>query len=38
MNFPVIISYSNNGYYDFAKNMLINLNNLINFIKYISTA
>jgi len=33
MNFPVIISYSNNGYYDFAKNMLINLNNLIKFHK-----
>lgn len=29
MNYPVIISYSNNGYFDFAKNMLINLNNTI---------
>lgn len=29
LQFPVIISYSNYGYYDFAKNMLINLNNTI---------
>lgn len=29
MDYPVIISYSNNGYFDLAKNMLINLNNTI---------
>jgi len=29
MNYPVIISYSNNGYFDLAKNMLINLSNTI---------
>ena len=33
MDFPVIISYSNDGYYDFAKNMLMNLNNTIKFHK-----
>jgi hypothetical protein len=33
MSYPVIISYSNNGYYDFAKNMLLNLNNKIKFHK-----
>jgi hypothetical protein len=33
MVFPVIISYSNNGYYDFAKNMLISLDKTINFHK-----
>jgi hypothetical protein len=33
MAFPVLISYSNNGYYDFAKNMLLNLNNTIKFHK-----
>ena len=31
MSFPVLISYSNNGYYDFAKNMLLNLNKTIRF-------
>lgn len=31
--FPVLISYSNNGYYDFAKNMLLNLNKTIRFHK-----
>ena len=25
-DFPVLISYCNNGYYDFATNLLINLN------------
>ena len=29
MSFPVIVSYSNDGYYDFAKNMLLNLNKVI---------
>ena len=29
MSFPVIISYCNNGYYNFAKNMLTNLNDTI---------
>lgn len=29
MELPVIISYCNNGYYDFAKNLLINLNQTI---------
>ncbi len=33
MNFPVIISYSNNGYFDLAKNMLINLNRPLKFHK-----
>jgi hypothetical protein len=33
MSYPVIISYSNNGYYDFAKNMLTSLNNTIKFHK-----
>jgi hypothetical protein len=33
MNFPVLISYSNDGYYDFAKNMLLNLNSKIRFHK-----
>ena len=31
--FPVIISYSNNGYYDFAKNMLLSLDKTIKFHK-----
>ena len=33
MNFPVIISYSNDGYYNLAKNMLINLNKTLKFHK-----
>ena len=33
MDFPTIISYSNHGYYDFAKNMLLNLNKTIQFHK-----
>ena len=33
MSYPVIISYSNDGYYDFAKNMLISLNNTMKFHK-----
>ena len=28
-DYPVLISYSNNGYYDFAKNLLTNLNTKI---------
>lgn len=31
--FPVIISYSNNGYCDFAKNMLLTLNKTLKFHK-----
>ena len=33
MNYPVIISYCNDGYYAFAKNMLISLDNTIKFHK-----
>ena len=33
MNFPVIIAYSNAGYYYFAKNMLISLDKTIKFHK-----
>jgi hypothetical protein len=33
MDFPVIISYSNDGYFNLAKNMLINLNKTLKFHK-----
>ena len=33
MEYPVIISYSNNGYVDFAKNLLLNLNSTLQFHK-----
>jgi hypothetical protein len=33
INYPVIVSYCNNGYYDFAKNMFLNLNKVLKFHK-----
>lgn len=33
MDYPVLVSYANDGYYDFAKNMLLNLNKKLKFHK-----